>query len=165
LPAPKLTRRRSSINPSDPVATSGLKSDGVRHSRGCDDIIDFGQENAGGGNWERAVSQFEKTREEVCGTGAQISPAPERALAVEIDVPAEIRRAIEKHRSDLTELMKKHEYRWAAYRGDERLEIGDSKRSLYRKYLDRGMSLDELVVLGIGPQIPDEIDGDDGGDV
>jgi hypothetical protein len=106
------------------------------------------------------MSLIEKSRDEVCGTGPQISPELRQTLADEIDVPAKIRRAIEKHRKDLAELMKRHEYQWAAYCGDERLEIGYSKRSLYRKYLDRGMKLDELVVLGIGPQIPDEIDGD-----
>jgi hypothetical protein len=110
------------------------------------------------------VSQIEKTGEEVRETRAQVSPEPDRSLVAEIEVPSKVRQAIEKHRRDLAELMKRHEYQWAAYCGDKRLAIGRSKRSLYRKYLGRGMSLDELVVLGIGPQIPDEIDGEYRGD-
>ena len=57
--------------------------------------------------------------------------------------------------------MKRHPYEWAAYRGEERLEIGCSKRKLYQKYLNRGMRRDELVVLGIGPQIPDALDAEE----
>ena len=44
--------------------------------------------------------------------------------------------------------MKHHAYQWAAYRGDERLEVGPSKRDLYRKYLGKGLQRDELIVLG-----------------
>jgi hypothetical protein len=80
---------------------------------------------------------------------------------VDIDVPPMIRKAIESHRRDLSELMKRHAYQWAAYRGEERLEIGKSKRDLYHKYLDRRLSLDELAVLGIGPEIPDVIGGEE----
>jgi hypothetical protein len=86
------------------------------------------------------------------------SPGPS---PVDIDVPPMIRKAIESHRRDLSELMKRHAYQWAAYRGEERLEIGKSKRDLYHKYLDRRLSLDELVVLGIGPEIPDVIGGEE----
>ena len=56
--------------------------------------------------------------------------------------------------------MERHAYQWAAYRGEERLEFGRSKRVLYYKYLDRGLSLDELVVLGIEPELPDELELD-----
>jgi hypothetical protein len=83
----------------------------------------------------------------------------------DVEVPPMIRKAVEKHRADLAELMKRHAYRWAAYHGDQRLEIGKSKHGLYRKYLDSGLSLDELVVLGIGPPIPDEIDEEEWLDV
>ena len=106
------------------------------------------------------MSQIEKTSVKVGETDTSVPPRPARSVAVEIGVPPMIQKAIEKHRSDLAELLRGHEYHWAAYCGDTRLEIGKSKRTLYLKYLDRGMSLDELVVLGIGPQIPDEIDGD-----
>lgn len=92
------------------------------------------------------------------------TPLPKRSESTEIAVPPKVLKAIEKHQGDLAELMKRYAYQWAAYRGDERLEIGRSKRRLYHKYLDRGLSLDELVVLGIGPQIPDEIDGDEWSD-
>jgi hypothetical protein len=110
------------------------------------------------------MSQIEKTSVTVGEPDISVPPRPARSAAVEIDVPPMIQKAIEKHRSDLAELLRGHKYHWAAYCGDTRLEIGESKRSLYLKYLDRGMSLDELVVLGIGPQIPDEIDGDDSSD-
>jgi hypothetical protein len=69
-----------------------------------------------------------------------------------------IRKAVEKHHREWEELMKRYPYQWAAYRGDERLEIGKTKHGLCRKYLDRGLSRDELVVLGIGPPIEDEHD-------
>ena len=58
-------------------------------------------------------------------------------------------------------IMKHHAYQWAAYRGDERLEIGPSKRDLYRKYLGKGLRRDELIVLGIGPQLADQLDGEE----
>jgi hypothetical protein len=107
------------------------------------------------------MKQIEKSSVEAGDSVAQIAANPEKSPAHEIGVPPEIRKAIEKHRSDLAELMKVHEYRWAAYRGSVRLEIGKSKRLLYLKYLERGITLDELVVLGIGPQIPEEIDVED----
>jgi hypothetical protein len=88
-------------------------------------------------------------------------PQEEPSLVAEMEVPPLIRRAVEKHRREWEGLMKRYPYQWAAYHGDERLEIGKSKHRLYRKYLDRGLSLDELVVLGIGPDIPDELDGEE----
>jgi hypothetical protein len=102
------------------------------------------------------------TRDEVRAAGpnveAESEVTPAQSECAEVDVLPMIQQAVERHRADLPELMKQHAYRWAAYRGAERLEIGKSKRKLYHKYLDRGLSLDELVVLGIGPEIPDVID-------
>jgi len=69
-----------------------------------------------------------------------------------------IRKAMEKHYREWEGLMERHAYQWAAYHGDERLEIGKSKHELYRKYLDRGIKKGELVVLGIGPPLEDEYD-------
>jgi hypothetical protein len=92
------------------------------------------------------MSSGETTGEQARATGPNLE-----------GVPPMIRMAIERHRRDLPELTKRHAYRWAAYRGDERLEIGKSKRDLYHKYLGRRLGLDELVVLGIGPEIPDDI--------
>ena len=37
----------------------------------------------------------------------------------------------------------------------------DSQAALYRKYLDQGIGLDELVVLGIGPELPAKIEVDE----
>lgn len=107
------------------------------------------------------MGQVEKLSGTGCEAGSKVELRPEPSVKAEIDVPPEIRKAVERHRSDLAELMKQHQYQWAAYRGGERLEIGKSKRSLYHKYIDRGLSLDELVVLGIGPEIPDEIESED----
>jgi len=79
----------------------------------------------------------------------------------EIEVTPMIEQAIEKHRRDLPDLIVRYAYQWTAYRGGVRLEIGKSKRRLYHKYLDSELGRDELVVLGIGPEIPDEISGDE----
>jgi hypothetical protein len=67
-----------------------------------------------------------------------------------------IRKAMEKHDREWEGLMKRYAYQWAAYRGEERLEIGKSPEKLYRKYRDRGVRPNELVVLGIGPPLEDE---------
>ena len=67
-----------------------------------------------------------------------------------------IRKAMEKHYREWEGLMKRHAYRWAAYHGDVRLEIGKTKHDLYSKYLKRGIKKEELVVLGIGPPLEDE---------
>jgi hypothetical protein len=82
----------------------------------------------------------------------------ERSYLTNIKVSPTIQVALNKHRRDLPELMKGHANEWLAYRGEERLEFGRSKRALYNKYLDRGLNLDELVVLGAEPEMPDEIE-------
>jgi hypothetical protein len=87
-------------------------------------------------------------------------PEIERSFLADIKVPPMIQKALDKHRRDLPELMKKHAEQWVAYRGDERLEFGRSKRRLYQKHLARGLSLDELVVLGVEPELPDEVELD-----
>jgi hypothetical protein len=103
------------------------------------------------------MSRVEKAKEKeaVGATG------PDPGAPADLEVPPLIRMAIEKHRRDLPGLMERRAYRWAAYRGEERLEIGASKRELYRKYLGRGLGPEELVVLGIGPEIPDDIGGEE----
>jgi len=64
-----------------------------------------------------------------------------------------------RHRRDLPELLHDHHGAWVAYKGDERLEIGSSKTSLYRKYLDQGLGRDELLVLCVEPDLfDDELD-------
>jgi hypothetical protein len=111
------------------------------------------------------MNRDETTREEIQAAGpnpeAAGKPPGEGSSLADIEVAPMIRKAVEKHRREWPELMKRYAYQWAAYRGDERLEIGKSKRKLYHKYLDRGLSRDELVVLGIGPDIPDELDGEE----
>jgi hypothetical protein len=111
------------------------------------------------------MSRGETTSEAAQAAGlnrqAEGGPPEERLALTDIEVPPMIQKAIERHRRDLPELMKRHAYQWAAYRGEERLEIGKSKQTLYHKRLDRGLNPHELVVLGIGPEIPDAIGGDE----
>lgn len=52
---------------------------------------------------------------------------PELLALTDIEVLPKIRKAVERHRADLAELMKRHACQWAAYHGDQRLEIGKSK--------------------------------------
>ena len=108
------------------------------------------------------MNRDETTKEEVQAAGpipeAAGRPPGERSSSDDIIVAPMIRKAVEKHLREWPELMKRYAYQWAAYRGDERLEIGKSKYRLYRKYLDRGLSRDELVVLGIGPPMEDDHD-------
>jgi hypothetical protein len=89
-------------------------------------------------------------------------PELEQSYLADIRIPPMIQKALDRHRRDLPELMKRHADQWVAYRGEERLEFGRSKRKLYHKYLDRGLSLDELVVLGVEPEMPDEVELDPG---
>ncbi len=84
-------------------------------------------------------------------------PVMERSLLADLKVPSMIQKALDKHRRDLPELMKTHADQWVAYHGDQRLGFGRSKRKLYRKYLDRGLSIDELMVLGVEPMLDDEL--------
>lgn len=103
---------------------------------------------------EETTNQGVRTAGPNPGTAA---PTGESSMA-DMEVMPMIRKAVEKHHREWEELMKRYPYQWAAYHGDMLLEIGKTKHRLYRKYLDRGLSLDELVVLGIGPPIEDEHD-------
>jgi hypothetical protein len=78
-----------------------------------------------------------------------------------IGVAPMIAKAHIKHRHDMPQLMRNHAYGWVAYHGDRPLEIGASQAALYHKYLGQGIGLDELVVLGIGPELPDKIQVDE----
>ena len=101
------------------------------------------------------MSKIEKTNEEVQAEEAYLEPS----LLADMKVPPMIQKAMEKHRRDLPELMKRHADQWVVYHGEERLEFGRSKRALYHKYLDRGLKPDELIVLGVEPELPpDELD-------
>jgi hypothetical protein len=89
------------------------------------------------------------------GAESSDSPAEECSDRRFRGVNPRIRKAIEKHYREWEGLMDRYAYRWAAYYGDVRLEIGRSKYELYSKYLKRGIKK-ELVVLGIGPPLEDE---------
>jgi hypothetical protein len=97
------------------------------------------------------------TLDELYDDGLGRSPKEPSALA-DVPVAPMIRKAMAKHDREWEGLMKRHAYQWAAYHGDVRLEIGKSKEKLYRKYRDRGVRPNELVVLGIGPPLEDEYD-------
>ena len=84
----------------------------------------------------------------------------ERSSITDLEVPPMIQKALDKHRRDLPELMKTHPYQWVAYHGEQRLGFGRSQRKLYKKYLARGLSIDELVVFGVEPELPDEVELD-----
>jgi hypothetical protein len=107
------------------------------------------------------MNPVEKTTEEAGDSESKTGAIPEVPWIDPIEVNPKIREAVAKHRNEWEELMKKYPYQWAAYHGDKRLEIGKSKYALCRKYLDRGFKHGELVVLGIGPPIPDVIDDDE----
>ncbi len=62
------------------------------------------------------------------------------------------------HRRILPALLQDHSRKWAAYHGDRLLEIGTSRAGLYRACLDRGLTPDEVLVLGIVPESSAEID-------
>ncbi len=87
-------------------------------------------------------------------------PALEMSSIADTEVPPMIQRALDKHRRDLPELMKTHAYQWVIYHGEKRLEFGRSQQKLYQKYLARGLTMDELVVFGVEPQLPDEVELD-----
>jgi hypothetical protein len=107
------------------------------------------------------MNQTGKKNEEAGASGSTVGTPPKAPWVDHIEVNPMIRAAVAKHRLEWEELMKKHPYRWAAYHGDKRLEIGKAKHTLYHKYIDRGINPEELVVLGIGPPIPDVIDDDE----
>jgi hypothetical protein len=108
------------------------------------------------------MNHDDTTREEVqmAAPSREVASEPpeEPSLVADMEVPPMIRKAVEKHLREWPELMKRYPNQWAAYRGEERLEIGKTKHGLYHKYLDRGLSLDELVVLGIRPPMEDDLD-------
>jgi hypothetical protein len=81
---------------------------------------------------------------------------PMRSTLADIPTHPMIQQALDRHRRDLPELLKTHRYQWVAYHGEQRLEFGRSKHKLYRKYLDRGLPREELLVLGVEPEMFDD---------
>jgi hypothetical protein len=71
------------------------------------------------------MSKIEKTNEEIQAEEAYLEPS----LLADMKVPPMIQKAMEKHRRDLPELMKRHADQWVAYHGEERLEFGRSQRA------------------------------------
>jgi hypothetical protein len=80
-------------------------------------------------------------------------------------VPPLIQRGQEVFHRDLPQLLEKHGGKWVAYSGDRQLGVGRSKRELYQRCLRQGLSPDEFVVRGIGPEMPDELDWEEFRDV
>ncbi|HZW35125.1 MAG TPA: hypothetical protein VFF52_30670 [Isosphaeraceae bacterium] len=94
------------------------------------------------------------TREETKEEAPPEEPMP--STLADIPIHPMIQKALDRHRQDLPELLKTHRYQWVAYHGDQRLEFGRTKHKLYRKYLDRGLPREELLVLGVEPGMFDD---------
>jgi hypothetical protein len=62
------------------------------------------------------------------------------------------------HRRILPELRQDHPREWAAYHGERLLEIGGSRAALYQACVSRGFDVSDVLVLGIAPEGPAEID-------
>jgi hypothetical protein len=73
-------------------------------------------------------------------------------------VSALLAQAQVRHRRDLPELLKDHPGKWAAYFGEERIALGDTKRQLIEKCVERGLKDDEFLVLAIAKQSDPLID-------
>jgi len=71
------------------------------------------------------------------------------AELIEGGVPPLIARAQVRHRRDLPELLKEHPGKWVAYFGEERIALGENKRELIEKCLERGLRDDEFLVRAI----------------
>jgi hypothetical protein len=84
---------------------------------------------------------------------------------VEREVPPLIQRGQEAFHRDLPQLLKMHRGDWVAYSGDRQLGVGRSKRELYNRCLRQGLSLEDFVVRGIGPEMPAELDWEEFRDV
>jgi len=85
--------------------------------------------------------------------------------AVDWSIPPLLRSGCEAFRRDLPELLKNHEGKWAAYRGDRRLGITRTKSQAFQLGFKEGLTDHEFVVLGITPEIPDDVDGEDFSDI
>jgi hypothetical protein len=62
------------------------------------------------------------------------------------------------HRRILPELRRDHPREWAVYHGERLLEIGRSRATLYQSCVNRGFDVSEVLVLGIAPEGPAEIE-------
>jgi hypothetical protein len=62
------------------------------------------------------------------------------------------------HRRILPELRQDHPREWAAYHGERLLEIGRSRAALYQACASRGFDVSDVLVLGIAPEGPAEIE-------
>jgi hypothetical protein len=72
-------------------------------------------------------------------------PAPGSA---KFEIPAGIRRSREEQRRDLPKLLENQKlfHPWAAYHGDERIDIARNKVALLRECLRRGLRADECYI-------------------
>jgi hypothetical protein len=125
-----------------------------------DDIIVLAVEAGMFDDWALDASELAQLIADEEARKQALPDEPELGWCSFADVPIApmIKLALEKHRRDLPELLKTHRDQWVAYHGEKRLEFGRSKRKLYRKYRDRGLRRNELIVLGVEPELPDELD-------
>jgi len=125
-----------------------------------DDIIVLAVEAGMFDDWALDASELAQMIADEEARKQALPDEPELGRYTFADVPIEpmIKLALEKHRRDLPELMKTHPNQWVAYLGDQRLGFGRPKRKLYFKYVDRGLNPDDLIVLAVEPELPDELD-------
>jgi hypothetical protein len=81
------------------------------------------------------------------------------ALVAEIlrEIPPAISEALNRFTSDLPELLREHDGKWAAYGRQGRIALGDSKARLYRDCLNDGFKEKEFIVRKIQP-VADDIE-------
>ncbi len=85
------------------------------------------------------------------------------ALAAPIAVPEGVQRSREAFLKDLTQLLesKRWQGQWVAYHGEERIGFARTQAELDQRCLQRGLPLNEFFVGWIGPQMTEEIDGEE----
>jgi hypothetical protein len=76
------------------------------------------------------------------------------------DIPPMIQRSMEAFRRDLPGLlqMKRLDGQWVAYHGDCQIGFAKTKTPLYQQCLERGLKIDEFIVMCVMPDLPDESD-------
>ena len=102
--------------------------------------------------------------------GHPVEPGPDPpdarpASRIDWSIPPLLQHGCDAFRRDLPQLLEEHEGKWAAYSGDRRLGIARTKSQAFQIGFREGLTDHEFVVLGITPEIPDDIDGEDFSDI
>jgi hypothetical protein len=75
-----------------------------------------------------------------------------------LGIPAGIAASRQAFRDELPQLLREHAGQWVAYHRKQCLGFSTSQRALYKECLDRGFSLDEVLVCSIEPDEPIVVD-------